>query len=242
MRAFIHGFQGKPYNIDCKKAVDGFQKLGVETVLFTTNEEFDERQPEDVVVGGTIITWHALNQRGITAESFDYPEELSSFLGRKIWDTRLKDIKKEIPPFFMKPVEDKLAPAIVVNTWDDLHPYSLLPPETEIHCSEPVVFVSEWRCFLLYGKIIGLEFYFGDANVTCDQSVIDDAVNSFPNMPAGFCLDFGVTNDGRTLLIEANDGYSLGSYGLEETLYVRLLTARWAELNNTEDIFKNRID
>ena len=53
MRAFIHGFQGKPYNSDCQAAYDGFQQLGIEPVLFTTNEEFDTRNPEDVVVGGT---------------------------------------------------------------------------------------------------------------------------------------------------------------------------------------------
>ena len=72
-----------------------------------------------------------------------------------------------------------------------------------------------------------------------DRKVIDAAVKAFPNMPAGCALDFGVTDDGRTLLIEMNDGYSLGTYGLEATLYARLLTARWAELNGTEDIFKN---
>ncbi len=239
MRAFIHGFQNKPYNTDCRIAYDGFQKLGVETVLFTTNEEFDKRNPEDVVVGGTIITWHALNQRGLTAESFDYPEELIEFRGRKIWDTKLKDIKKEKLPFFMKPVEDKLAPAIVVNSWEDLHPYRFIDPETDIHCSEVVDFVSEWRCFLLYGRIIGIEFYYGEKDFLYNRNIIDEAVRAYPDMPAGFALDFGVTKDGRTLLIEANDGYSLGAYGLESTLYVRLLTARWAELNNTDDIFKS---
>lgn len=52
-------------------------------------------------------------------------------------------------------------------------------------------------------------------------------------------MDFGVTEDGRTILIEVNDGYSLGAYGLEPTLYTRLLTARWAELNGTDDIINN---
>ena len=40
MRAYIHAFRGRPYNDDCKAAYDGFRKLGVDTVLFTTNEEF----------------------------------------------------------------------------------------------------------------------------------------------------------------------------------------------------------
>lgn len=55
MRAFIHAFRGRPWNKECCDAKDGFHKLGIETVMFTTNEEFDLRNPEDVVVGGTVI-------------------------------------------------------------------------------------------------------------------------------------------------------------------------------------------
>ena len=57
-------------------------------------------------------------------------------------------------------------------------------------------------------------------------------------MPAGCALDFGITDDGQTLLIEFNDGFSLENYGVEPTLYAILLTARWAEINGTEDIFR----
>lgn len=103
---------------------------------------------------------------------------------------------------------------------------------------ECVHFVSEWRCFLLYGQLIGIHFYYGDKNIECDREVINAAIKAFPNMPAGCALDFGVTDDGRTLLIEMNDGYSLGIYDLEPTLYVRLLTARWAELNGTVDALR----
>ena len=238
MRAYIHGFQGKAYNTECQLAQDGFEELGIKTVLFTTNEEFDTRNPEDVVVGTTVIIWHALEQRGIPVEYMDYPEELKDFVGRKIWKTKLKDIKQEEPPFFMKPVEEKAAPGIVVNTWEDLDPYIYVDPETELYCSEAVHFVSEWRCFLLYGKIIGVHFYYGDREAEYDPTVIDAAVKVYPDMPAGFAMDFGVTDDGRTLLIEVNDGYSLGTYGLEATLYARLLSARWAEMNGTEDELK----
>ena len=235
MRAFIHGFQKKPYNIDCQIAYDGFRKLGVEPVLFTTNEEFDKRNPEDVVVGGVIMVRHALNEKGIIPEYLDYPEELYGYLGRKIWKCRLKDICNEELPIFIKPLEEKIAPGIVVKSKEDLDEYWLLEPETEIYCSEVVNIVSEWRCFLLYGQIIGIQFYYGDCEIECDRAVIDAAVNDYSNMPAGVAMDFGVTDDGQTILIEVNDGYSLGAYGLEATLYAKLLTARWAELNGTED-------
>lgn len=142
-------------------------------------------------------------------------------------------------PIFIKPVEEKTAPGRIIRSYSDLSEYERLDPETEIYCSEVVHFISEWRCYLLYGRIIGICYYYGDINAECDREVINAAVKSYPDIPAGCALDFGVTDDGRTLLIEMNDGYSLGVYGLESTLYARLLTARWAELNGTEDIFKN---
>ena len=238
MRAYIHGFRGLPWNSECRVARDGFKKLGVETVLFTTNEELDTRNIEDVVVGGTIIVWHALNQRGISFCHNDYPPELAGFLGRKILKMQLSEVRNEKLPVFIKPVEEKTAPGITVRAWSDLEEYERFDPDTEIYRSDVVHFASEWRCFLLYGKIVGLHFYYGDSDIECDGNVLDAAVRAFPGAPAGCALDFGVTDQGETLLIEMNDGFSLGTYGLEPTLYARLLSARWAELNGTEDVLR----
>lgn len=35
MRAFIHAFQGSPWNEECEAAYSGFRKLGIESVLFS---------------------------------------------------------------------------------------------------------------------------------------------------------------------------------------------------------------
>lgn len=35
--------------------------------------------------------------------------------------------------------------------------------------------------------------------------------------------------------MEANDGYSLGPYGLWPELYAQLLSARWAQMVGTDD-------
>ena len=148
---------------------------------------------------------------------------------------KLKNVRDEKLPVFIKSVEDKAAPGIVINSWTDLEEYKWLDPEFDIYCSECVHFVSEWRCFMIYGQLADIRFYYGDESVKCDQSIIYAAIRAYPKMPAGCALDFGVTDDGRTLLIEMNDGYSLGIYGLDPTLYARLLTARWAELNGTID-------
>ncbi|WP_238996654.1 ATP-grasp domain-containing protein [Paenibacillus pinistramenti] len=53
--------------------------------------------------------------------------------------------------------------------------------------------------------------------------------------PNGYAVDIGLTDKGETLLIEVNDGYALGQYGLNTLDYAKLLSARWSELTNTID-------
>ena len=86
MRAFIHAFQGRPWNEECEAALKGFRNLGIECRLFTTNEELDERELQDIVVGGMLMMGHVLRENRITTEEYNYPDELSGYLGRKIWN------------------------------------------------------------------------------------------------------------------------------------------------------------
>ncbi|MMZ67938.1 hypothetical protein D1872_305770 [compost metagenome] len=60
-------------------------------------------------------------------------------------------------------------------------------------------------------------------------------VSQFQAAPKGYAVDFGLTDKGETLLVEVNDGYSLGHYGLFSLDYAKLLSARWAELTSTID-------
>ncbi len=237
MKAYIHAFQGRPWNEECEAALNGFTKLGIECRLFSTNEELDERGPEDIVVGGILMMTHVLNENGITTGEYNYPKELSEYRGRRIWSTLVCDLKKESLPIFIKPVEEKAAKGIVIRSWEDASEYGHLAHDAEILCSEVVNFISEWRCFVRYGKIVGIRFYYVDESAECDRSVIEKALNDYKTIPAGCSLDFGVTDDGRTLLIEMNDGLALGCYGLPDDEYSKLLMARWAELNGTKDPF-----
>ena len=72
MRAYIHAFQGRPWNEECQAAYDGFISLGIECVLFTTNEELDGRAGEDIVVGGMLIMNHSFAELGIQLPDYNY--------------------------------------------------------------------------------------------------------------------------------------------------------------------------
>lgn len=61
-------------------------------------------------------------------------------------------------------------------------------------------------------------------------------MQEFVDAPAGYAIDFGVTVDGQTILIEVNNTCSIGSYGLYCVDYAKLISARWLELMDTEDL------
>ena len=48
-------------------------------------------------------------------------------------------------------------------------------------------------------------------------------------------LDICVTKDGQTLLVEINDAYSLGCYGLASVFYAKLISARWSQILGVKD-------
>ena len=94
--------------------------------------------------------------------------------------------------------------------------------------------ISEWRLWVLQGEIVGLCPYKGRWDVFPDPSVLKAAVAAYHSAPAGYALDFGITDEGKTLLVEVSDGYALASFGLKSRLYMQILLARWQEL--TKDV------
>lgn len=211
--------------------------MGLEINLFHTYDELKTSEKQDVVVGYVGTVRKRLADFGITAPEMDYPEELTEYLGRNIWNCKLSDVTNcpELWPVFVKPVEDKKFTGVVVETTKDLVGCGTYGENPDVICSEPVEFVAEWRCFVRYGKILSVRSYKGDWRVHYDSSVIENAVREYVTAPAGYAIDFGVTKDGRTLLIEVNDGYALGCYGLLSIDYAKFLSARWAELTGTTD-------
>ena len=102
-------------------------------------------------------------------------------------------------------------------------------------CSKPVNFQTEWCAFVRYRVIWDVRLYRGNWHAHYGSNVLDNTVRAYTGTPAGYAMDFGLTEDGRTLLVEINDGFALGSYGLDPIQYAKLLSARWAELTGIHD-------
>ena len=238
MKVYIQSDKnGIPHNYNFMNACQGFREMGFEIVPFHDNERFQESKKEDIIVGYVDTVRARLADFGITTPEMDYPDELQKYLGRKIWQTKMNEVNNNpaLWPVFVKPVEDKQFTGVVVRSPKDLIGCGIQGVNQDVLCSEVVEFEAEWRCFVRYGKILSVRPYKGDWRRHYDYKVIENAVKDFKSAPAGYAIDFGLTSDGRTLLIEVNDGYAIGCYGLFYIDYAKLLSARWAELTATED-------
>ncbi len=238
MKAFIQSLpDGTPKSHNLYIASQGFREMGFETKPFSRMEELSDCRPDDLIVGGIAIVRGKLEEFGVALPQIDYPEELKPYMGRRIWRTTIDQIldAPENRPVFVKPVREKAFTGMVLRTEDDCPKLSYCRLNEPVVCSEIVEFLREWRVFVRYGKVLDVRPYYGDWRQQYDSATIENAVTDFISAPAGYAMDFGVTSDGRTLLVEVNDGYSLGNYGLPALDYAKLLSARWCELVGIHD-------
>jgi hypothetical protein len=211
--------------------------LGFEVLKYADIDEVQEFDKETIFVGGVGMIRKQLNLLGINKpDEIEYPTELQAFLNRKVWTSSLKKIisDNEIG-IFIKPLETKLFQGKVIQEFKDFIGLNY-QEDIEVWCSEVVDVVTEWRCFIRYGKILDVRYYKGKWDSRLDLNVVEKAIQAFQSQPAAYCLDFGVDEKGEHYLIEVNDGHSLGSYGMGAVSYAKFLSARWTELTRTEDM------
>jgi hypothetical protein len=242
---YVQAENGVPAADPFYRAWDGFRRRGVPSVLFEPAQLADGMLPlarDTLVAGGVPVVEAALVALGVAVPPADnLPEALAAFRGRKVWTSTWGELRARYgkagppAPLWVKARRrNKAFPSIAVYDAADIGASGNLPDGFEVLVSEYVTFVSEWRCFVRGGRVIDLCRYQGDVFAYPDPKVIKAAVAAHARTaPAGYGIDFGVLTDGRTVLVEANEGYSLNPYGLEAMEYAELLEARWLELVGT---------
>ncbi len=195
-------------------------------------------QKDTIVLGGVTAVRHALTILDIVPPApIDIPHELEWATHRKIETGTIKYFMEQNNfPLFVKPTKPKLFTGMVVSSKDELEFLSALDIEaleSTIITSSVVNFVSEYRVFVVDGKICDCRLYAGDYEVTPAYHFIKIVIERYATQPIAYAIDFGVTNKGETMLIEVNDGYSIGSYGLNHRDYTKLCMMRWNQIVNS---------
>lgn len=215
-------------------AWDGLHKLGIETVPFYGFGDLASDFSDEVMVVGFVgDVLNALRNMGKDPpERMDYPLDLQRFFGREIYRSTLGEVRFNSKKVFIKPdKEEKLFTGIVWDNSPTARRHIVTEPDNlTVWVSEPVNFVSEFRCYVLEGEVLDVRRYKGIWAIHPDKDTVMEMVASFSSAPVAYSLDVGVLEDGSTRLVEINDAYALGNYGLNNTLYARMLIARWEQL------------
>lgn len=231
---------GQYSNISFYTALEAYYNMGFEICEVEQISQLHEIEENHIFLGSIQFMHGALSKlHQPIPEPLDYPESLQKFLGRKITQSTINEIANHPDRWnvFVKPkgISKKFTGRLVRST-KDLIGCGDFNMNTPVWVSEPVSFIAEWRVFIRYEQVVGVKQYKGDWSVSYSPSIIQEAVRTYRDQPAGFALDFGLTQEGQFLLVEANDGYSLGNYGLFYIDYAKLLSARWAQLTGQKDL------
>ena len=217
LKAYIHEYGNnkiEPEHLDVKETLEA---RGIECELFTS-KRFMRNQI--VVDHQTLVS-------------------LRKYLKRSVWESSIRKLvmeshHKDVSNVFVKPKSKaKLFTGFVINSNLDLFRLDGIAKDTDLYCSSVVNWLSEYRVFVIKSKIVGIKHYDGDERLKLNIEVVESAISDFEKSNQrtdAYGIDFGILDDGTTALIEWNDGFALGSYGLEKEIYTELILTRWEEL------------
>lgn len=249
MRVYLQqcGF-GEPIRANLAAVDYWFRFKGYEVLPFSTTElrcgDIDHHLIDDadntILFGGVGTVREALVRAGRPAPpNLDLPDTVRHLAARRVWESTLGEVRSLVMrgegPVHVKPRDrGKLFTGTVMSAFNDLIPSAHVDDSEPVLVQEVVKFRSEWRATILRGHIINVSHYKGDPLSFPDPDVMLRGLRCFTDQPIGFAMDWGLVED-MTLLIEVNDGFSLGNYGVRGCDYVAMIEARWRQLMGLTD-------
>lgn len=239
-----------PHSYNMANVMYGFREMGAEIVPYHLIDDiYDQVTREDIVLDYIDQCNMIFNKFGVDPQIPDYPKELESFLGRKIWKDTINSIscseEKWSAGYFVKPTRNKAFTGKIIKSVADLIGCGNHSENYEVLVSEPLDIKAEWRCFITYDELVDVRPYGTLIDKSRDSYLYHynplvlknmmEAFVTWDDRPNACSMDICVTSDGRTLLVEFNDAYALGCYGLYSIHYAKLISARWSQLLNVKD-------
>lgn len=147
---------------------------------------------------------------------------------------KLNEARKRIEEgetLFIKPYQIKLFTGMVYDKRFIfcLNPY---PEDTDVIISEPFEYEikSEWRCYVHMNKVVDIRNYLGDIYSIPDEKYLLDTINKNNNFPISYTIDIAILENNENVVVEFNDMWAIGNYGMDNSMYLRLLKQRYFEI------------
>ena len=234
MKVYIYKPDSSGFQDDWLFAADmGFKQLGAEVNYFDNINNIPYA-PDTVVVGYIEDTIKYFENNNIEyPKPLNIPDELNDalFLKRHAKVIKFKKAKTVTTSIFIKPHNKlKSFDAGVVSSGSKLNYLLELDDEELVFCSSVIDMKSEYRCFIYNGDFMNLKHYQGNPFIFPNVEKIQNMIKAYKSAPICYTLDVAINNVDETLLVECNDFWSVGNYGLEPKLYAKMLRDRWFQL------------
>lgn len=150
------------------------------------------------------------------------------------WKDTLNSYIENKNRLFVKPSSVKLFTGFVL---DDLSLSSATSLNIDSQCEVLIYDVidnieAEYRCYIHRGKCIDIRHYSGDISLYPSMEFIETkcSENSSIDFPISYTMDICITSNGENIVIEYNDMWGIGNYGIPNDLYFRLIKSRYYEI------------
>lgn len=174
------------------------------------------------------------------------PHQLDAYKHRR---TTICSSKEEIHNLFSEWKQERLfikSADVLKCDYTDIYTeeqISSLPKSEKYFVSEPVNILSEWRIFVLNGKVLDIRNYDGDFWLLPDRKEVEEMVSQYSYIsnylkepavnggnPPAYTLDVAVIEkDGeqKTAVIEVHNFVSCGLYGFNHPRLLHMLKQGW---------------
>jgi hypothetical protein len=222
-----------PYHFDSACALYGAienpQSFRLTSFEEVKSGKFDSLIKTNLFVGSVEFMTEVFNRIG-------YPTiKLPSNSNRELTFITLgeaKSIASKGTKIFIKPIQNKLFTGFVLDEYQ-YSSIANIPDDTIIMAYDVFdhVIDSEWRCYIHNNKIIDSRNYSGDFKISPDYGYVNDVLKSNKDsFPCAYTIDIGILSNHTNVVIEFNDMWAIGNYGIPNDEYVRLLRDRYFEI------------
>lgn len=223
----------RPHHFDCASAMYGAIETGQDYRLTTYAEVasgmFDSLLRNNLFVGSVEFMRLVYYRMGID------DVRLPANSNREHYTSSLGEIKRQTKlgkKAFIKPYDIKLFTGFVI---DQMQHSSIqdIPDDTQIMVYDVFKYPieSEWRCYVHYNKVKYVGNYSGDLYVNINGAYLESVIKeNSSNFPCAYTIDIGILTNGENVVVEFNDMWAIGNYGVPNDLYLRMLKDRYFQV------------
>ncbi len=230
---YIQSNEGRvrPHHFDAACAMYGCIETGEDYHLvpfdMLDNGSYNERLRRNLCVGSVEFMNEVFKRIGITAQP-----RVPINSNRHCRTMSLSEVMKLSEDVFIKPLKTKLFTGFVLDGFQ----YTCLdkiPGDTTVLVYEPFKsrIISEWRVYIHNNKVVYAGNYAGDPLLAPCHVYVDERVQeNGRSFPVSYTIDIGILYGGENVVIEYNDMWAIGNYGMPNDLYLRLLKDRYFQI------------